>query len=256
MNTNNPIIQIKNLENRFGDKVIHEGLNLDVYPQEILGLVGGSGSGKSVLLRTMLGLQKPTSGEIKVLGQNICELDAQALLELENHFGVLFQNGALFSGLTSSENIKFPLKEHTDLSEEQQDQLALLKLILVGLPVNTANLYPAELSGGMTKRVALARAIAMDPQILFLDEPTSGLDPISAAGFDALITDLQKSLGLTVILVTHDLDTIFSVCDRVAVLVDKKIIVDTLPNLLQNKNSWCQEYFHGPRAQRFIEESE
>ena len=253
MNAGQPIIALYNVNNQFGDQIVHHDLNLEVFPHEILGLVGGSGSGKSVLLRTMMGLQRPTSGRIDILGKDILSLDSQALLELEEHFGVLFQNGALFSGLTVSENVQVPLTEHTNLSPSQCAQIALLKINLVGLPPEAAYLFPSQLSGGMVKRAAIARAIALDPQILFLDEPTSGLDPIAAAGFDQLISDLHKSLGLTVVLVTHDLDTLFTVCDRVAVLVDKQIIVDTLPNLLKNKNPWCQEYFHGARAQRFSE---
>jgi len=253
MSAAQPIIRVCNVDNEFGKQVVHHNLNLEVYPHEILGLVGGSGSGKSVLLRTIIGLQRPTHGSVEILGEDILKLDSRQLLVLEQQFGVLFQNGALFSGLTVSENIQIPLREHTNLTRYQQEKIALLKINLVGLAPETANLYPAELSGGMTKRVALARAIALDPQILFLDEPTSGLDPIAAAGFDALISDLHKSLGLTVVLVTHDLDTLFRVCDRVAVLVNKHMIVDTLPNILKNKDPWCQEYFHGPRAERFSE---
>lgn len=254
MKNETPIIELENITNQFGKNKVHDKLNLKIYPREIVGLVGGSGTGKSVLLRTMLGLQKPASGKVMILGKDIATLDPNELLKLQQHFGVLFQNGALFSALTVSENIQLPLREHSSLTESQRREIAQLKINLVGLPAQSANLYPAELSGGMTKRAALARALAMDPQILFLDEPTSGLDPIAAAGFDALIQDLQKSLGLTVVLVTHDLDTIFTVCDRVAVIVDKAIIIDTLPNLLKNKNPWCQAYFHGPRAERLINE--
>ncbi|MFI4955330.1 MAG: ABC transporter ATP-binding protein [Gammaproteobacteria bacterium] len=254
MPTVQPIIALYNICNRFGDNTVHENLNLEVNPGEILGLVGGSGSGKSVLLRTMLGLQRPTSGKIEVMGKDVLTLNSTELLALQQHIGVLFQNGALFSGLTVAENIKLPLREHTKLTESQQDQIVKIKISFAGLPGFSAHLYPAELSGGMTKRAALARALALDPKILFLDEPTSGLDPIAAAEFDTLIQDLHKSLRLTVVLVTHDLDTLFTVCDRVAVIIDKGIIVDTLPNLLKNKNPWCQAYFHGPRAQRFSEE--
>lgn len=248
-----PVIELQNICNRFGENRVHEKLNMKVYPHEIVGLVGGSGTGKSVLLRTMLGLQKPTSGKVLILGKDIASLNPTELLALQQHFGVLFQNGALFSGLTVSENIQLPLREHTNLTEEQRKAIAQVKISLVGLPPHAANLYPSELSGGMTKRAALARALALDPELLFLDEPTSGLDPIAAAAFDELIKDLQKSLGLTVILVTHDLDSIFSVCDRVAVIVDKAIIIDTLEGLLKNKNPWCQAYFHGPRAQRLVD---
>jgi phospholipid/cholesterol/gamma-HCH transport system ATP-binding protein len=248
-----PVIALRNINNQFGEQIVHQNLNLEVRPGEILGLVGGSGSGKSVLLRTMLGLQRPRSGEVEVLGKNILTLGSKDLLALQQNIGVLFQNGALFSGLTVAENIKLPLREHTKLTETQQDEIAKIKISFAGLEGFSAHLYPAELSGGMVKRASLARALALDPRILFLDEPTSGLDPIAAAEFDLLIQDLHESLGLTVILVTHDLDTLFTVCDRVAVIVDKQVIVDTLPNMLKNKNPWCQAYFHGPRAKRFSE---
>jgi phospholipid/cholesterol/gamma-HCH transport system ATP-binding protein len=248
-----PVVELQNISNQFGENKVHDKLNLKIFPHEIVGLVGGSGAGKSVLLRTMLGLQRPTSGKVLILGKDISDLDSDQLLNLQQHFGVLFQNGALFSGLTVSENIQLPLKEHTDLTDAQRKAIAQLKINMVGLPEHSANLYPSELSGGMTKRAALARALALDPEILFLDEPTSGLDPIAAGAFDTLIQDLQKSLGLTVVLVTHDLDSIFTVCDRVAVIVDKAIIIDTLEGLLKNKNPWCQAYFHGPRAQRLVD---
>lgn len=254
MQTVQPIIALYNICNKFKNNIVHENLNLEVRKGEILGIVGGSGTGKTVLLRTMLGLNKPQSGNVEVMGKNILSLDSTELLALQRHVGVLFQNGALFSGLTVAENIKLPLREHTKLTEQQQDEIVKIKISFANLPGFSAHLYPAELSGGMTKRAALARALALDPAILFLDEPTSGLDPIAAGDFDLLIQDLHKSLGLTVVLVTHDLDTLFTVCDRVAVIVDKGIIVDTLPNLLKNKNPWCQAYFHSLRAQRFSEE--
>lgn len=251
MAASEPIITVHGLCSQFGKHVVHNNLNIDVYPQEIVGLIGGSGSGKTVLLRTLLGLQKPKAGVVKVLGKNIFELSDTELLALECKMGVLFQNGALFSGLTVAQNIQLVLREHTDLSDDEQEEMAQIKVNMVGLPPFAANLYPAELSGGMVKRAALARALALDPQVLFLDEPTSGLDPISAADFDKLIIDLQRSLRFTAVIITHDLDTIFTICDRVAVIVDKAIIADTLPNILKNQHPWFQQYFHGPRAERF-----
>ena len=248
-----PIISAHNLHNQFGDHVVHDKLNIEIYPHEIVGLVGGSGTGKSVLLRTLIGLQRPTSGSIEVLGHDILNMSTNDLLKLECQWGVLFQGGALFSGLTVAQNIQVPLHEHTDLTPEEQMEIAQIKVNMVGLPPSAAHLYPAELSGGMTKRAALARALALDPKILFLDEPTSGLDPIAAADFDQLIIDLQRSLRFTAVIITHDLDTIFTICDRIAVIVDKGIIIDTLPNLLKSENPWCKAYFHGPRAQRFID---
>lgn len=246
-----PIISLHDLHNAFGDNVIHDKLSMDIYPQEIIGLVGGSGTGKSVLLRTIIGLQKPSSGNIQVLGKDILSLSDHELLALECQWGVLFQGGALFSGLTVAQNIQVPLNEHTNLTLEEQQEIAQIKVNMVGLPPKAAHLYPSELSGGMVKRAALARALALDPKILFLDEPTSGLDPIAAADFDQLILDLQHSLRFTAVIITHDLDTLFTICDRVAVIVNKRIIIDTLPNLLKSEDPWCKSYFHGKRAQRF-----
>jgi phospholipid/cholesterol/gamma-HCH transport system ATP-binding protein len=242
------IITVKNLVTQFGPHVVHQDLNLDIYEEEILGLVGGSGSGKSVLLRSILGLNKPKSGSINILGQELLGLSERGLLDIQHHWGVLFQNGALFSSLTVAENIQVPMREYTHIDPQTRKDLTYLKLNLVGLSGNVANKMPSELSGGMRKRVALARALALDPRILFLDEPTAGLDPIAAGAFDELIYDLQRNLDLTVVIVTHDLDTLFSICDRVAVIVDKKIIEDTLPNLLKYDHPWFQAYFHGPRA--------
>lgn len=237
------IISIHGLVNAFGDQVIHDHLDWDIDRPEIIGLVGGSGSGKSVLMRSIVGLHHPNEGTIRVMGQQVGQDGAVPGL-----FGVLFQKGALFSGLTVEENVMAPLKENTQLDEALCRRLARMKLALVGLPATAAAKYPSELSGGMIKRVSLARALATDPPILFLDEPTAGLDPIAAAAFDQLILDLQAGLQLTVIIITHDLDTLFTVCNRVAVLVDKKLVYDTIPHLLQSDHPWIREYFHGPRG--------
>jgi len=240
------ILSVRHVTNRFGKQTVHDDISLDVARGEIVGIAGGSGSGKSILLKTMTGLHRPNAGEVHIAGKFVNDItpsESAALL------GVLFQGGALFSSLSVEQNIMLPLREHATLSEEHRAMLAQLKLALVGMPEDSASKNPAELSGGMTQRVALARAIAMDPMILFLDEPTSGLDPLNADGFDELIMDLNRSMGMTVVMATHDLDTLFSICDRVAVLVDKKIITDTLPGLLKNDNPWIKEFFHGPRAQ-------
>lgn len=245
-NTTTPIIKVSNLVNRFGTQTVHDGLNLTIDKPEIIGLVGGSGSGKSVLMRTIVGLRKPTSGTIEVMGK---KSDYTSL------FGVLFQQGALFSALTVEENIMAAIKERYGYSTKICRELARVKIDLVGLPSHAAFKYPSELSGGMIKRASLARALAIDPPILFLDEPTAGLDPIAAADFDQLIIELQRSLGVTVIIITHDLDTLFTVCTRVAVLVDKKIVLDTIPNLLQSTNPWIHDYFYGPRGRTLSEKS-
>lgn len=239
------ILSVEHVVNRFGEQTVHDGVNLEVKRGEILGIVGSSGSGKSVLLKTMVGLHKPTAGKIILAGKS---LDSLTPFELASERAMLFQEGALFSSLTVAENIMFPLKEYTNLPEQARQQLVQLKLALVGMEAEAASKYPAELSGGMKKRVALARALAMDPMILFLDEPTAGLDPLLASGFDEMIVKLNKSLGITVVMVTHDLNSLFLICDRVAVLVDKKMLVDTLPNLLKNQHPWIKEYFHGIRA--------
>src|SRR5438270_568407 len=246
--TDDIVIRVKGVVTRFGAVTIHEGINLEVRRGEVLGVVGGSGTGKSVLLRTIIGLTRPGSGGIEVFGHDMLRLSAAEQRQLEQRWGVLFQDGALFSSLTVAQNIEVPLREHYPMPEPLMDEIAACKIAMVGLPEDTAEKFPAQLSGGMRKRSGLARALALDPEILLLDEPTAGLDPISAADFDQLIRDLKASLGLTVFLVTHDLDTLFAICDRVAVLVDKTIRVGTLAQHLQDDHPWIHAYFHGPRG--------
>jgi len=245
-----PIIRVRGLANRFGEQVVHDGLDLDVMPGEIIGVVGGSGSGKSVLMRSILGLRKPDAGEIEVLGIDARSEDAEVRRQIERNTGVLFQDGALFSSLTVGENVQVPLKEyHRDLPDSLRYELSLLKIKLAGLPADALNKLPSQLSGGMRKRAGLARALSLDPPLLFLDEPTAGLDPIGAAAFDRLIQTLQQALGLTVFLITHDLDTLYAICDRVAVIADRKIIVcGPIAKVESFDHEWVQEYFHGPRA--------
>jgi phospholipid/cholesterol/gamma-HCH transport system ATP-binding protein len=240
------IICVRNLVNRFGDQIVHDGLSLDVRRDEIMGVVGGSGTGKSVLMRSILGLQKPTGGEIRVLGQKI-----------EYHkpgpsrcWGVLFQGGALLSGLTVQENVELPIALHSDMPVETRHELASLKLLMTGLSLSVADKYPSELSGGMRKRVSLARALALEPRILFLDEPTAGLDPIAATKFDELITYLHDNLDLTIMMITHDVDSLFGICDRIAVLVDGGVQVGTIDETLDSDHPWIKDYFGVPRAQR------
>ena len=242
------VIRVRGLVNRFGHQRVHDGLDLDVRRGEILGVVGGSGSGKSVLLRTIVGLNRPAEGRIEVLGRDAARMSERELLDLQQRWGVLFQNGALFSGLTVAENVAVPVKEHRRLASALVAEITALKIALVGLPADAGAKYPAQLSGGMRKRAALARALALDPDIVFLDEPTAGLDPIAAAGFDELISSLRSSLGLTVFMVTHDLDSLEAICDRVAVLVDGRVSVGTLAEHMSNPHPWIQEYFTGPRA--------
>ena len=247
-----PILTLRGIVNRFGKQTVHDGVDLDVQRGEILGIVGGSGSGKSVLLKTMLGLHKPSKGEVEVDGRKLSKLKPHEIAKL---FGVLFQQGALFSSLTVTQNITLAMKEHTDIPEKMRETLAAMKLGLVELKPEVGSKLPAQLSGGMVKRAGIARALALDPMILFLDEPTSGLDPLTAGAFDQLIKTLNQNLGITVIMVTHDLDSMFALCDRVAVLVDQQLVVDTIPNLMENKHPWIQEYFHGPRARAITQEA-
>jgi phospholipid/cholesterol/gamma-HCH transport system ATP-binding protein len=242
------VIKVRGLVNGFGDKVIHDHVDLDVYRGEVLGVVGGSGAGKSVLLRTIIGLNKPRQGEIEVFGKRTTFAESSRMRVLEMRWGVLFQDGALFSSQTVAENIQVPLREYTKMSEPLMNEIAAMKLTMVGLPPDTALKYPSELSGGMKKRAGLARALALDPELLFLDEPTSGLDPISANLFDELIKQLQKSLGLTVFMVTHDLDSLRAVCDRIAVLVNKKITTGTIEELRKDPDPWIHDYFSGVRG--------
>lgn len=243
-----PIISVRGVVNRFGRQVVHDAVSLDVLPGEVLGIVGGSGSGKSVLLRTMLGLHRPAAGEVLVEGRDIMRLDEAELLAVKRRYGVTFQHGALFSSLTVAENIQLPIREYFDASPEALEALTRLRLRMVGLPPDAGAKLPSQLSGGMIKRAALARALALDPALLFLDEPTAGLDPISAAGFDQLVAYLHRGLKLTIVMITHDLDTLLATCSRVAVLIDRKIVVDTLQGIMSNPHPWIQEYFHGPRA--------
>ncbi|WP_082835969.1 ABC transporter ATP-binding protein [Croceicoccus bisphenolivorans] len=244
-----PIV-VEHITNRFGQQVVHEDLSLKVKRGEILGVVGGSGTGKSVLMRSIIGLQIPAEGEIEVLGQSITDAEEDEDIDIRSRWGVLFQGGALFSTLTVAENVEVPLKQfYPELSDELRHEIARYKVRLSGLPEEATSKYPSELSGGMKKRAGLARALALDPELLFLDEPTAGLDPIGAAGFDSLTRELADTLGLTVFLITHDLDTLYAICDRVAVLADRKVIaVGTIPELLATDHPWIQEYFNGPRG--------
>ena len=244
------VIQVRGLKNSFGDQIIHDGLDLDVRRGEIIGVVGGSGTGKSVLMRSIIGLQTPDDGSATVFGQPIVGQEDARIQPLRKRWGILFQGAALFSTLTVAENVQVPLREfYPRLSDRLLDEIAAYKIVMVGLPPEAGPKYPAELSGGMKKRAGIARALALDPELIFLDEPTAGLDPIGAAAFDQLILDLRRQLGLTVFLITHDLDTLYAICDRVAVLADRKVIaVGTIPELLALDHAWIQEYFRGPRG--------
>ncbi|MBY0303694.1 MAG: ABC transporter ATP-binding protein [Sphingomonas sp. 28-62-20] len=244
------VISVKGLTTSFGEQVVHEGLDLQVRRGEIFGVVGGSGTGKSVLMRTIIGLQLPDDGEVKVFGESTVNRGESETIDIRRRWGVLFQGGALFSTLTVAENVQVPLREfYGRLDQGLLDEIAAYKVVMTGLPAEAGPKYPAELSGGMRKRAGLARALALDPELLFLDEPTAGLDPIGAAAFDDLTASLQKTLGLTVFLITHDLDTLYAICDRVAVLADKKVIaVGTIDELLALDHPWIQEYFNGPRG--------
>lgn len=243
-----PVIRIRGLVTRVGGRILHDHVDLDVRRGEIMAVVGSSGSGKSVLLRSIVGLQPAWEGHIEVLGQNVARLEGDDLVRLQVRWGVLFQDGALFSDQTVGQNIKIPLREHTDLPPDLINEIASVRLSMVGLPPDAAGKYPSELSGGMRKRAGLARALALDPELLFLDEPTAGLDPISAAEFDTLVRELQTSLRLTVFMVTHDLDTLRAAADRIAVLVDRRIKVGTIATLMQDPHPWIHAYFAGARA--------
>jgi len=243
-------VRIRGVVNRFGDATVHDGVELDVRRGEILGVVGGSGTGKSVLMRSVIGLQTPSEGEIEVFGEPMVGRDEDDTIAIRKRWGILFQGGALFSTLTVAENVQVPLREfYPQLSQSLMDEIAAYKVRMSGLPEDAGAKYPSELSGGMRKRAGLARALALDPELLFLDEPTAGLDPIGAAAFDELTLSLKRTLGLTVFLITHDLDTLYAICDRVAVLADKQVIaVGTIPELLALDHPWIQEYFNGPRG--------
>jgi len=243
-----PVIRITGLCTRFGPQLVHDNLDLAVRRGEILGIVGGSGSGKSVLMRTVIGLNRPVAGRIEVFGQEMAGLGDKERRRLQERWGVLFQDGALFSSLTVAQNIEVPLKEHSKIPHKLRRELADLKISMVGLAPEAADKLPSELSGGMRKRAGLARALALDPEILFLDEPTAGLDPIGAAAFDSLIGELKRALGLTVVMVTHDLDSLHAICDRIAVLIDKRVKLGTIVGLLNEPDPWIQEYFLGPRG--------
>ncbi len=242
------VISVRELTTRFGEHVVHCGLDLDVRQGEVLGVVGGSGSGKSVLLKAIVGLLRPAAGRITVLGHDIARATPRQHAALQRRCGVLFQDGALFSSLTVAENVQVPLLEHAVLPPDLVHEVARVKLAMVGLTAEAGRKYPAQLSGGMRKRAGLARALALDPEILFLDEPTAGLDPIAAAAFDELIRYLQQGLGLTVFMVTHDLDSLQAICDRIAVLIGHKVLVGTLTALREHPDPWINAYFHGPRG--------
>jgi phospholipid/cholesterol/gamma-HCH transport system ATP-binding protein len=244
------VICVRGLRNSFGEQVIHDDLDLDVRRGEILGVVGGSGTGKSVLMRSIIGLQHPEAGTVEVFGESMIGRDDTEATDVRKRWGVLFQGGALFSTLTVAENVEVPLREYyRELDQALLDEIASYKIVMSGLPAEAAPKYPSELSGGMRKRAGLARSLALDPELLFLDEPTAGLDPIGAAAFDHLTKSLKETLGLTVFLITHDLDTLHAICDRVAVLADRKVIaVGTIQELLALDHPWIQEYFNGPRG--------
>ena len=248
------VISVQGLRNSFGEAVIHDGLDLDVRRGEILGVVGGSGTGKSVLMRSIIGLQTPDAGTIRVFGDETIGREETDAVDIRKRWGVLFQGGALFSTLTVAENVEVPLREfYPELDQALLDEIAAYKVVMTGLPADAGPKFPAELSGGMRKRAGLARALALDPELLFLDEPTAGLDPIGAAAFDDLTRSLQKTLGLTVFLITHDLDSLYAICDRVAVLADKKVIaVGTIDELLALDHPWIEEYFKGPRGRAAV----
>ena len=243
------VVRVRGLRNAFGRQVVHDGLDLDVHRGEVLGVIGGSGAGKSVLLRSIVGLKDPDGGQIVFLGQDTTHLGAEQRRTLERRFGLMFQDGALFSSLTVLENVKVPLTEYFHLPADLVDEIALLKIRLTGLPADAALKYPGQLSGGMRKRAGLARALALDPEILFLDEPTSGLDPVGAAEFDELIATLRRALNLTVFLVTHDLDSLYAICDRVAVISEHRVVAEGPIDVVERSpDPWIRECFRGPRA--------
>ena len=244
------IIQVRGLKNTFGDQTVHDGLDLDLRRGEILGVVGGSGTGKSVLMRSIIGLQQPDAGEVTVFGEPMLDRGEEEAKDIRRRWGILFQGAALFSTLTVAENVQVPIREYYPRIQPQLlDEIASYKIVMSGLAADAGPKYPSELSGGMKKRAGIARALALDPELLFLDEPTAGLDPIGAAAFDQLIKELRDALGLTVFIITHDLDTLYAICDRVAVLADKKVIaIGTIPELLALDHEWIQEYFRGPRG--------
>jgi phospholipid/cholesterol/gamma-HCH transport system ATP-binding protein len=245
---NDPIIRVRGLVTKLGGRLIHDHVDLDVRRGEVIAIVGGSGSGKSVLLRSIVGLMRPAEGTIEVFGEDALATNENAMRRLQQRWGVLFQEGALFSSQTVAENVEVPLREYTKMSQALMNEIAAVKLAMVGLGEDAAAKYPSELSGGMKKRASLARALVLDPEIVFLDEPTAGLDPIAANAFDELIANLQKSLNLTVFMVTHDLDTLRSIADRVAVLVNKTLKVGTIAEVMRDKDPWIQDYFSGPRG--------
>jgi len=249
MTEKNAVIKVHDLVVGFGDATVLDHLDLDVREAEILGVVGASGAGKSVLLRTIIGLLPRRHGTIEVLGVDLAKASEQERRALERRWGILFQQGALFSSLTVKQNVQFPMRENLEISQRLMDEMALAKLEMVGLTPQDGEKFPSELSGGMTKRVALARALALDPEIVFLDEPTSGLDPISAGDFDELIRTLQQTLEITVFMVTHDLESLYNACDRIAVLADGKVVAEgSITAMLESEHPWVKTYFQGKRG--------